>query len=219
MAKRGRPKGSTYPDGPYLDRIADALTRNSARSANAAIIQIAKREGIPEHGLEAFRRRLHEKWSAQKEDRMAEARDRQRERVNASIHQVAKSTADSAALMADTIAPIVERQRETAEHIRMAMQPFGENQRALAAQIQEMMRPHRELSARIAEITNQIQPTSNTSRLAVWMRTKSAAAVLLTEGMRPLNVPQPVIPRPFASTHPAGANALVATRLGTTTGK
>lgn len=80
MAKRGRPKGSTYPDGPYLDQIADALTRNSAKSANAAIMQIAKSEDVPQQGLEAFRRRLHDKWSAQKEERLAEARERQAER-------------------------------------------------------------------------------------------------------------------------------------------
>ncbi len=79
MAKRGRPKGSTYPDGPYLDQIADALTRNSAKSANAAIMKIAKSEGIPQQGLEAFRRRLHDKWSAQKKERMAKARERRAE--------------------------------------------------------------------------------------------------------------------------------------------
>lgn len=81
MAKRGRPKGSTYPDGPYLDRIADALTRNPEKSANSVIMAIAGELGISDYRQqEAFRRRLHDKWSVQKEDRMAEARERHAER-------------------------------------------------------------------------------------------------------------------------------------------
>ncbi|SEQ30253.1 hypothetical protein [Thalassovita taeanensis] len=81
MAKRGRPKGSTYPDGPYLDRIAEALTRTPEKSANSVIMAIAGELGISDYRQqEAFRRRLHEKWSVQKEDRMAEARERHAER-------------------------------------------------------------------------------------------------------------------------------------------
>ena len=81
MAKRGRPKGTTYDDGPYLDRIADALTRGTAKNPNAAIMTIAKDEGIQDTGLEAFRRRLHGKWHAQKDERMAAACARQEERT------------------------------------------------------------------------------------------------------------------------------------------
>lgn len=121
MAKRGRPKGSTYPDGPYLDQIADALTRGSAKSANAAIMQIAKSEGIPQQGLEAFRRRLHDKWSTQKEERSAEARERQAER-NRPVQRVVKrnlSTLDVLRTIEESPAMKVARMYEDLPHVRL----------------------------------------------------------------------------------------------------
>ncbi|MGR1580496.1 hypothetical protein ACSSNL_03425 [Thalassobius sp. S69A] len=215
MAKRGRPKGSTYPDGPYLDQIADALTREPSKSANSAIMKIAGALGITDYRQqEAFRRRLHDKWSTQKEERLAEARERQRERTNAAFQQTAQSLADSAARMADTMRPILDRQRELGERIHAAMKPHYDKQAKMAARIEELLRPHREASARIAEITRRIQPSTDVVRLSERLKQKSAAAELLTASMGPLYASQLPRPNPFASTHPAGANAPAATRRG-----
>lgn len=77
--KAGRPKGSGLKDGQYLDRIADALTRDPTKSANAAIMDVA-RKSLPEHTHDAFRRRLHRKWQTQGVQRLEAARQRQEER-------------------------------------------------------------------------------------------------------------------------------------------
>lgn len=216
MAKRGRPKGSTYPDGPYLDRIADALTRTPTKSPNSIIMKMAGDQGITDYNAqEAFRRRLHDKWSKQKVERMAEARERQRERIYATFRQTSKSLAESAARMADAMRPIVDRQRKMADRINAAMQPHREAQAAMAVRVEEMLRPHREASARIAEITRRIQPSSEVVRLSERIRQRSAAAELLIQGMRTVHAPQLVRPNPFARVHPTGSTESAITRRRT----
>jgi len=121
MAKRGRPKGSTYPDGPYLDRIADALTRTPEKSANSVIMAIAGELGISDYRQqEAFRRRLHEKWSVQKEDRMTEARERHAER-NRPPQRVVKRNLSTDVLRTIEESPAVKvaRMYEDLPHFRL----------------------------------------------------------------------------------------------------
>jgi len=215
MAKRGRPKGSTYPDGPYLDQIADALTREATKSANSVIMKIAGDLGISDYRQqEAFRRRLHDKWSMQKEDRMAEARERQRERTSTAFQQTAQSLADSSAQMADTIHPILDKQRELSKRIRAAMTPHYDNRAKIAAQLKEVLRPDRGVSARIAETTLRIQPSTNVASLLKRLNLRSAAGDLLTGNIDPLYAYPFLRSNPFAHMHPAGANASAATRYG-----
>ena len=58
-----RSKGTKYPNGPFLDRIADMLLHNQVKTPNAAIMKIAKSEGILDpKGIDTSRRRLHDKW-------------------------------------------------------------------------------------------------------------------------------------------------------------
>lgn len=122
MAKRGRPKGSTYPDGPYLDRIADALTRTPKKSTNSVIMAIAGELEISDYRQqEAFRRRLHDKWSAQKEDRMAEARERHVER-NRPPQRVVKrnlSTLDVLRTIEESPSMKLARMYEDLPHVRL----------------------------------------------------------------------------------------------------
>lgn len=122
MAKRGRPKGSTYPDGSYLDQIADALTREPNKSANSEIMKIAGALGITDYRQqEAFRRRLHDKWSKQKEERMAEARERHEDHNRPAQRAVSRnlSTLDILKTIEESPAAKLARMYDDLPHVRL----------------------------------------------------------------------------------------------------
>ena len=80
MAKKvGRPKGSGTPDGPILDRVADMLIAKQAKTPNAAIMTIYRKDGMSEPS-ENYRRRVSRKWKAQGPERLEAARQRCNER-------------------------------------------------------------------------------------------------------------------------------------------
>lgn len=142
MAKRGRPTGSGYKDGKYLDRIADALTRDPSKKPNAAIMAIARKE-IDPTGHDAFRRRLHRKWRVQGAERLDEAYERERERRPRSIDRV----------RAATILP-----PETIEAINRARGVVALSNEAKDAirRAREAMMPSKEVTDAISRVSSQI---------------------------------------------------------------
>lgn len=120
MRKLGRPKGSTYPDEPYLNKIADELTRDPRKTANSVIMEIIVEEGTTDcQSQEAFRRRLHHKWSAQKDNLMREARNDERNRP---ARQVEKQNMSILGVLRTVEAsPVIQLQRmyDNLPHIRL----------------------------------------------------------------------------------------------------
>lgn len=117
MANRGRPKGTKYPDGKHLDRMADLLLQKQVKTANAAIMKVAKEEGIQDSkGMEAFRRRLHDKWRVQKNDCMSAARERQAERIGKTMRKTGQNIAAQGRALHDSLAhianPLATQMRE-----------------------------------------------------------------------------------------------------------
>ena len=107
MANRGRPKGTKYPDGKHLDRMADLLLQKQVKTANAAIMKVAKEEGIQDSiGMEAFRRRLHDKWRVQKNDCMSAARERQAERIGKTMRKTGQNIAAQGRALHESLADI-----------------------------------------------------------------------------------------------------------------
>lgn len=102
MPKAGRPKGSGYKDGKYLDLIADALTRDPDMTPNEAIMKIAFKQSN-ETSPEAFRRRMHRKWRAQESERLAEAQERRREKYNIQGRALAARQAERMAGVAEQV--------------------------------------------------------------------------------------------------------------------
>ena len=84
-ARVGRPAGSGISDGATLTKIADMLVAGQAKTANAAIMKIYKKDSVSEPS-ENFRRRLQRKWSEQKKERTEEAQMKHNERNGARLN-------------------------------------------------------------------------------------------------------------------------------------
>jgi hypothetical protein len=75
---RGRPKGTTIPDGKYLDAVADLIVRNPGLKKTPAIGKIIQ-NNFPQTKWASSERRLLRKWNETSESRMRDAHERKYE--------------------------------------------------------------------------------------------------------------------------------------------
>lgn len=144
--KPGRPKGSGLQDGPHLDQVADLLVTKQAKTPNAAIMEVHRRERLSEHVRESFRRRMSRKWSKQGPERLEAAKGRLAERrpVRITPADLRAGLRMEIALPKISDATCVSQVQRCAESLRSVIEPLSEAMR----RYEESMKP---LTTRLAE--------------------------------------------------------------------
>lgn len=153
---RGRPKGSSLPDGDRLDRVADLMIARPKLKPTTAIKQT---DPAPS---EADLRRLQIKWKAEGVARLAAAQDRQAAQREAQARRSEARRAGGSGLGA--VADMERRMRSTQRLLDLASGVNGGSALALAA--------------RGTDRTSQIMRAASESPLAKTMRTLEDSPVM-----------------------------------------